>query len=71
MATGRREESERRAKREGQSLREEARHEFKAPRPKSKNTERRRTPEVFLCPDGRDEEGEHFRENRERPKLPD
>jgi len=66
MATQRREESEGRIKRQRKSIRKEARDEFK-----TSTTRGRIKEEVFLRPNGRDEEKVDIIEDSERPKQPD
>jgi hypothetical protein len=66
MATQGREESERRAKRQGTGIRKEGGDEFKA-----SPTRGRLKKEILLCKDVWDESEVDFREDRERPKQPD
>ena len=63
MAKSRREESERRAKRQGSGIRKEGGDEFK-----SSPTRGRITEKVLLCKDGRDEEKADLYQNGQRPK---
>jgi hypothetical protein len=66
MATQRREERERRAKRQGSGIRKEGGDEFKASPTRGRIKEK-----VLLQSDGRDEVQIDFRENCKRPKQSD
>jgi len=56
---------------EGTRVREITRDELKAPRPETKNERRRREKEELLFENVGDAFEAYFRENSQRPKLPD
>ena len=71
MAKIGREESQRRAERQRARLCKEAGDEPKASGPKPKDRVRQRTARILLREDEWHEEEADFREDSERPKLPD